>query len=370
MEKKEREKAITRTSVIGIGMNMLLAALKAVAGVIAGSVAIVLDAVNNLTDAMSSIITIAGIKLAKKRPDDKHPFGYGRVEYFSTILISLLILVAGTTSLIEAVKKIGSPEQPDYSVVIIVIIVASVVVKLLLGRYVSAQGKKYNSDALSASGAEASFDAIISGSTLVGAIVMLVFHFSIDGIIGAIISVFIIKAGLEMLFEAISDVLGNRADSEITQAIKAAVREVPGVIGAYDLVLHNYGPDNAIGSIHIEVPADTDAATLHRITVQIQEKIMETFKVFLTVGIYAVDTKTPEIVAMREKIISSVKALEGAINVHGIYIDAERKFMMFDTTVDFRIRDKKGFREKIEETIHSVYPEYQVIAKMDTNYSD
>ena len=169
LDPKIREKAITRTSIIGIVTNVFLAAFKAGAGLIAGSISVVLDAVNNLTDAFSSIITILGIKLAKKKPDEKHPYGYGRIEYFSTILIAVIVLSAGVASLVESVKKIFSPTLPEYSLVTVIIIVISVITKLVLGRFVKGQGEKYASDALVASGSDASFDAIISASTLIGA---------------------------------------------------------------------------------------------------------------------------------------------------------------------------------------------------------
>lgn len=370
MEHSIREKAITRTSVIGILVNIFLAAFKAGAGLLAGSIAIVLDAVNNLTDALSSLITIAGIKLAKKRPNHKHPFGYGRIEYFSTILISLLILFAGVTSVIESVKKIAAQEIPDYSLITVIIVTASVGAKFLLGRYVKKQGETYNSDALVASGAEASLDAAVSASTLLGALVTFLFHISIDGIIAAIIALLIVKTGAEMLLGAISDVLGNRADSEITKSIKAAVRSVPGVLGAYDLVLHNYGPDRALGAIHVEVPDDMSAGDIHRITTRIQNRISEEFRVFLTVGIYAVDIHDPAKVAMREEIIRICTALDGVVNAHGIYIDPDAKVITFDVTIDFSIHDKPAFCRSVAQKIEAVYPDYTVMPNLDTNYSD
>ncbi len=362
-----REKQITRTSVIGIGANLLLAGFKALVGLAAGSIAIVLDAVNNLTDALSSVITILGVKLAKRRPDEKHPFGYGRVEYFSAVVIAAIVLSAGATSLIESVKKILSPAAPDYSVLTLVTVAAAVAVKLVLGRYVKAQGEKYNSDALIASGSDASFDAIISASTLVGALITMLFGISLDGIIGAVISLFILKAGFEMLLDSVSDIMGSRPDSEITQEIKACVREVPGVLGAYDLVLHNYGPDSAIGSIHVEVPADTDAAALHRLTKAIQSAVLEKFRVFLTVGIYAVDTARQ---AEQERINSIAVKYPGALGTHGVYIDDATKNMSFDVLTDFTVRDKKALCDAIRAELAPFYPGYTIAINCDTNYTD
>lgn len=366
----KREKAITRTSVIGIITNVFLAAFKAGAGLIAGSIAIVLDAVNNLTDAMSSIITIVGIKLAKKHPDDKHPFGYGRIEYFSTILIALLVLTAGVTSIVESGKKIFNPEVPDYRVVTILIVGASVITKLLLGKYVSKQGKTYNSDALVASGADASFDAIISASTLIGAAVTYFFKISIDGYIGAGISLFIIKSGIEMFLEAVGDVIGNRPDSEISKEIKKTISEMDGVNGAYDLILHNYGPDKAIGTVHVEIDGDMSAVEIHKLTKKIQKRIVEDFHIFLTVGIYAADRKNDEKVSIREEINALCKSYDGVVNTHGYFIDLDDKIISFDTGIDFTISNRSAFADRVKKEVENKYPGYEVHVNLDTYYSD
>lgn len=349
---------------------MFLAAFKAGAGLVAGSIAIVLDAVNNLTDAMSSIITIVGIKLAKKHPDKKHPFGYGRIEYFSTMLIALLVLFAGVTSIVESGKKIISPEVPDYRLVTIIIVVASVITKLLLGSYVKKQGTVYNSDALIASGTDASFDAVISASTLIGVAVTYFFHVSVDGILGAVVSVFIIKAGLEMLTEAVGDVIGNRPDSEISKEIKMTVAAMDGVDGAYDLVLHNYGADKVIGTVHVEINGEMSAVDIHKLTKKIQNVIFERFHVLLTVGIYAVDHVDEKKVSMRKEINALCKAHGGVINTHGYFIDLEEKIVSFDVGVDFTILDRPEFTDKITKEVEAKYPGFKACVNLDTYYSD
>ena len=362
-----REQQITRTSVIGIVANLFLAAFKAAVGLLSNSIAIVLDAVNNLTDALSSVVTILGVKLARRRPDEKHPFGYGRIEYFSAVIIAAIVLAAGATSLIESVKKIFAPETPDYSAVTLVIVAVAVVVKLLLGRYVKAQGEKYNSEALVASGSDASFDAILSASTLVGAVINLVFHLNLDGIIGAVISCFILKAGFEMLLDSVSDIMGSRPDSEITRQIRACAEAVPGVLGAYDLILHNYGPDSAIGSIHVEVPDTLSGRELHVITREIQNAVLEKFHVFLTVGFYAVATDRQ---ADFEKINAAAKKHPGALGTHGVYFDDEQKTLSFDVLVDFTVRDKPALCEAIRADLAPAFPGYEILINCDTNYSD
>lgn len=363
-----REKQITKTSLIGIIANIFLAGFKALVGLISGSIAIVLDAVNNLTDALSSVITIAGIKLAKRKPDNDHPFGHGRVEYFSAILISGIVLAAGIMSLVESVKKIINPEMPNYTAATVIIVAVAVIVKLLLGRYVKAQGVKYNSDALIASGSDASFDAIISASTLLGAAITLIFKITVDGIIGAIISIFIVKAGIELFMEALSSVMGARPDSETTKAIKQTIRDIDGVMGAYDLVLHDYGPDKAIGSVHIEIPADISAEQVHKLTKKIQLTVLEQYHIFLTVGIYAID----EAHNVQRGLINAL-ALDhsGVLGTHGIYIDDDSKYSSFDVLTDFTVANRDQLQTEIAAEVNAnVLPGYKVDISFDTNYSD
>lgn len=368
--KKNREREITKTSVVGIVTNFLLALFKAVVGLLANSIAVVLDAVNNLSDALSSVITIIGIKFAHRKPDKKHPFGYGRVEYFSGILIAGLVFSAGVVSFVEAVKKIFNPEVPDYQAVTLVVISVAIVTKILLGRYVKRQGEKFCSDALIASGSDASFDAIISASTLLGALISIVGGISVDGWIGAIISAFIIKAGVELLGQPVSHVVGARANSETTRGIKADIRSVEGVIGAYDLVLHNYGPDYAVGSVHVEVDDSLSARDIHVLTKKIQLLIKEKYDVFLSVGIYAVDMRDDSWGQMQKSIKSIVNGFDGVIQSHGIFIDADSKYISLDAVVDFKVDDKALLRQRIVDGILSSFHGYQVDVNFDIDYSD
>ena len=365
-----REKQITRTSIVGIIANIFLAGFKAAAGWIAGSLAIVLDAVNNLTDALSSIITIIGIKLAKRRPDKKHPFGHGRIEYFSAIIIAAIVLSAGVMSFVESAKKIIGAAVPDYSTVTLIIICVAIVTKLILGRFVKRQGVKYNSDALVASGSDASFDAILSATTLLGAIITLIWGISVDGIVGVIISVFIIKAGLEMLMRPVHRVIGARNDSEVTKGIRHLIKSIDGVEGVYDLFLHDYGPDYAIGSVHVEVPDTMTAKDIHVLTKKIQASVYSEYSVFLTVGIYAVDTQDKELFDMRQTIERCALSHGGILNVHGIFILPEIKSVQFDIVVDFKVTDREELVRQITEEILKHYPEYHVRITLDTDYSD
>ncbi len=369
-EMHQREKAITKTSVIGIVANVFLAAFKAGAGLFAGSIAIVLDAVNNLSDALSSIITIAGIRLARKAPDKKHPFGYGRIEYFSAIIISLIVLAAGATSFFESAKKLFSKDVPEYSTVTIVIIVVAVITKLVLGRFVKAQGEKYNSDALIASGSDASFDAILSASTLLGAVAAMLWHISIDAYLGIVIAFFIVKAGMEMLMQPLNQVVGFRTDSAITTAIRETVESFDAVEGAYDLVIHNYGPDYAIGSIHIEVADNMSSKQIHALSKDIQHAVYTQYNIFLTIGIYAVDGENETVGQMRAHIKELALSQSGVLGVHGIFIDETKKILSFDAVLDFEARNEGKLPELLTEKIKKQYPEYDVVINIDLDFSD
>ncbi len=363
----DREKQITKTSLIGIGTNIVLSIFKIIVGSLSNSIAILLDAVNNLSDACSSIITIVGIKLAKRKPNKEHPYGYGRIEYFSAIVISGIVLTAGITSMIESAKKIFHPETPQYSMLTIFVVVVAILVKIGLGRYVSKQGKKYNSTALVASGADASFDAILSVSTLISALILYLLKWNIDGIVGYILSFFIVKAGTEMLMESTGSIMGNRPDSEITKDIKKTVLSIPDVVGVYDLILHNYGPDVAIGSLHVEVPATLSARDIHVLSRTIQRTILEKFQVILTVGIYALDE---EHALERNQIRNTVLDNKGVLGCHAIYINDENKDISFDVLVDFTVNDKEKLKDELIKKISNTFNGYNIDVNFDTNYSD
>ena len=317
-EQESRSRVIIRTSVIGILANVFLATFKAVVGLTANSIAIVMDAVNNVSDAASSVITIIGTKLAGKEPDRKHPFGYGRIEYLSAMIISLLVLYAGVTAFVESVKKIIHPDTPDYGAAALVIVAAAVAVKLLLGRYVNGVGQKVNSDSLINSGADATMDAVISASTLAAAAVYLLSGVSLEAWLGALIAAVIIKSGIEMLRDTLSKILGERADAELARDIKETVTGYPEISGAYDLVLHNYGPDAYNGSVHVEVPDTLSADDLDKLIRKVTLEVHRKHNVILTaIGVYSINTKDPEAAAAREKVLRIVTEDPHVLQMHG-----------------------------------------------------
>ena len=367
----ERERVIVRTSVIGIVANLLLVAFKAAVGLAANSIAIVLDAVNNLTDALSSVITILGAKLAGKGPNRAHPLGYGRYEYLSALVIVAIVLYAGITSLIESVRKIIEPEVADYSVVTLVILVAAVVVKIVLGRYVSAKGKQVDSGSLVASGKDALFDAAISASVLVAALIYLGTGVSLEAYVGVIISVVIVKAGIDMLRETLDDILGHRPDPELAKGIKRTICTDDQVLGAYDLLLDSYGPDLTIGAVHVEVPDTMTAAEIDAMTRRLQAAVYKEHRIALaTVGIYSRNTTDDEAVAMRSAITHAVMAHDEVLQMHGFYADTESKHVSFDIIIDFEVSDRAALYDQIAEEVQALYPDYSFAINLDLDLSD
>ena len=362
-----RDKVIIHTSVIGILTNVFLAAFKVAVGVLSHSIAVVLDAVNNLSDALSSIITIVGTKLSAMLPDKKHPLGYGRIEYLTAMIISGIVLFAGITSAIESVKKIIHPEKPDYSLVSLLIIAVAVVIKVFLGNYVKRQGKKVNSGSLIASGSDALNDAILSGSVLACAVIFKLTGLSLEAFVGLLISAFIIKSGIEMMRETLDQILGTRADKEVTDKIVAILVAEPQVYGAYDLILHNYGPDRNLASVHLELPDTMTVQEVDRLTRKLEAKVYRETGVILTgVGVYSRNTGDSEAARLQNEVRRRVLAHDWAVQFHGFYVDTETKEMRFDVVMSFDIPPREGL-DTLYAEMRRAYPGYKITIAPDVD---
>ena len=366
----DRSSQIIRTSWVGIVANVLLAGFKAAVGILASSVAIVMDAVNNLSDALSSVITIIGTKLSQRPADRKHPFGFGRIEYFSAIIIAVIVLSAGITSLIESVKKIFNPTEPEYTTTTLMVIVVAIVVKLVLGRYVKQKGEQLNSDALIASGSDALFDAIITLATLISAGVMLLWNVSLDGILGALISIVIIKAGIEMLASPVNELLGTSISAELTNQIKKEVTEFEGVHGVYDLILHNYGPDVKIGSLHINVYDTMTAHEIHGLTRKITMQMAARHGIIMTVGVYAIATGENRRAELQSKVMQTLAGHENIVQVHGFYYSEKENLLSVDVVPDISVHDDAALTSQLINEIQPMVPGMQVQIIVDHNYSE
>lgn len=367
----DRSKKIIGTSVLGVAVNLLLAGFKAAVGFLSNSIAIVLDAVNNVSDVASSVVTAIGAKLAGKSADKKHPFGHGRIEYLSAMIIGALVLYAGVTALVEAIKKIITPQTPDYSTMTLIVVSVATVVKIALGIYVRKVGVKVNSDSLKNSGNDALMDAVISTATLIAALVFIYAGVSTEAWLGAVISLFIIRAGFIMLKSMISEILGKRVDRDLLLKIKETVCSFDGVLGAYDLVLNNYGPDKYNGSLHIAVSADLTAEQIDKIERAITEKIYVEHGVLLTaIGVYAVNLNNETYNETYQKVSAAVTSIEHVLQLHGFYVDEQTKTIRFDIVVDFAVKDRAEVCAEAVKKTEELYPEYTAIVIVDNDYGE
>ena len=365
-----REKTIIKTSIVGILGNVGLVAAKMTIGLIAMSVSIILDAVNNLTDALSSIVTIVGTKLANKKPDRKHPYGHGRIEYITSLIIAVIVLVAGGSAIYESINSLINHVEAKYDDISLIIISVAILVKVALGIYFRKMGKKTNSEALKGSGTDALFDSLLSLSTLVGAIVARYAGVSIEGYLGILIGLFIIKAGVEILLNALSSIVGKRTEKEKALAIKQLVNSFPEVIGSYDLILHDYGPTKAIGSIHIEVRDDLTAKEIHPLARSIAHAAYEKFGIILTVGIYASNESVPEIKEIRKDLFNLVKEFPTIQQVHGFYVDISLKAVSFDIVVSFEEKNQEELVKNLITKLKELHPDYEYNVVIDNDFAD
>lgn len=366
-----REKEIIKVSIIGIIANIFLAAFKAVIGTLTNSIAITLDAVNNLSDVLSSIITIIGTRIASRKPDKKHPLGHGRVEYLSAGLIAIIVLYAGITSLVESVKKIINPSEPEYTNIALIIVAVAVVVKLVLGSYVKSKGKKLNSDSLVASGEDARLDAIISASTVVAALIYIFWGVSLESYLAALISLVIIKAGYEMISETLSEIIGERIDKDVIDELKQTIMEFEDVYGVYDVVLHNYGPDTLIGSLHIEVLDTYTAGQLDELERHLMKAAYDKNNIILAgISVYARNSKDDRAKQDFEKVRHLVMSHKYVLQMHGFYINYEEKIMNFDIILDFDSPNRNEEYMHILSDVQEAFPDFAIGITLDLDVSD
>ena len=360
-----REKIIVRTSIVGIIVNIFLSGFKAFVGLVSNSIAITLDAVNNLSDALSSVVTIIGAKLAGKSPNKKHPLGYGRLEYLSSMIVAAIVLYAGLS-----IKKVIHPQAAKYSVLSLVIMSVAIVAKILLGLYVKRSGKKVASGALTASGVDALFDAVLSASVLLSAIVFLFFGLSLEAYVGIVISGFIIKSGIEMLCETLDDIIGKRTDSDLSRQIKKLITEENQVRGAYDLIINNYGPNKNYASVHIELPDTMTVEEVDALTRKLEAKVyLKTGIVLTGVGVYSFNTHDDQAARIRNEVQKIVLLHDWALQLHGFYLDLKSKVLRFDVVLSFDIKPAEALLILCKE-VQTAFPDYTLQITPDLDLSE
>ena len=371
MSFEARNKKIIKTSIIGIIANFILAIFKVVVGFLSGSIAIILDAVNNLSDTLSSIVTIAGVKFANRAPDKNHPLGHGRFEYLGAAIIATVISYIGFTAIFESIGKIINPNEVNYTFITFLVVSVSVIIKILLGCYYKKIAKQVDSDSLKNSGFDAMMDALISAATIVAGLIYVIWGISIEAYLATLISVFIIYSGFRMLRESFSVILGERVDSDLSRRIKQAICEIDGVYGAYDLLIHDYGTGRSYASVNIDVLDTLSVVEVDDISREVRHLVGQRFRIYVSsVGIFPINTKDKHTVEVRNNIKAMMLMNDHIRQIHGFRIDEKAKEITFDVVIDFSVKDQNALRRRIIKELKRVYPDYHFVISIDLDFSD
>lgn len=367
-EPDSREGTAVTVSGLNILVNLIFAAIKVVIGLAVSSIAIVSEGVNNATDSATSLITIVGTKLSAKHPTEKHPFGFGRIEYLTSLLISVLILFTGAELMESSVKRIFEPQEMSISYVTMAIIAVSALVKLALGLYTIKEGRRVDSSSLVALGTECRSDSVVSVITLVTALVFLVFHVSLDAYAGIIMSLIVLKAGFEVLKETLSDILGQAGEKELAQELYRIIRAEPLVLNAADMMLHNYGPDAYSGSVNVEIDHSKTVGEVYAALHELQLRIMHEKHITMVFGIYAVDRDHAQIRQLREQVAAFVREQKHVTSYHALYIHPNGKDLYVDLVVDYDLADWEALRKEFTSYMAELYPDKHLELVIETNY--
>ena len=367
-EPDSREGTVVAVSGLNILVNLIFAAIKVVIGLAVSSIAIVSEGVNNATDSATSLITIVGTKLSAKHPTEKHPFGFGRIEYLTSLLISVLILFTGAKLMESSVKRIFEPQEMSISYVTMAIIAVSALVKLALGLYTIKEGRRVDSSSLVALGTECRSDSVVSVITLVTALVFLVFHVSLDAYAGIIMSLIVLKAGFEVLKETLSDILGQAGEKELAQELYRIIRAEPLVLNAADMMLHNYGPDAYSGSVNVEIDHSKTVEEVYAALHELQLRIMHEKHITMVFGIYAVDGDHAQIRQLREQVAAFVREQKHVTSYHALYIHPNGKDLYVDLVVDYDMADWEALRKEFTAYMAELYPDKHLELVIETNY--
>jgi len=366
-----RTNEIVKVSIIGIATNAVLAAIKIAIGTISGSIAIRTDGINNLGDSLISVLTMVGARLSEKEPDRRHPFGYGRIESVVSLIIGLVILYAGFGAFRESILRITNPVEVDYSAPAITAICIALVFKVALGIYTKRRGKELESTGLLASGEDSLHDSLMSTATIISALIYIFAGVNIEEYIGILISLFIIKTGIDTVRETVSNLLGERISVGLVDKVKDSIMSFPEVLGVYDIALHSYGKERMIGSAHIEIPEELKVAWIDNLQRAITHKVFEDTGVeMMGVSVYAVNSKRSASEEIREKIAEIVSEFSEVISMHGFYIDITDRAIRFDVVTDFGIKSRAELARRISERVGKEYPDYEIEVHVDYALTD
>ena len=367
-----RERCGKRSGLIGIGLNLLLCAGKFLAGAVTGSISVMADAFNNLTDAGSSLITLIGFRLAGQKPDDEHPFGHGRMEYLAGLIISMLILLVGFELGKSSIEKILHPQQVVFSVLSAVILVVSVCVKLWMFLFNRALSKKIQSAALAATASDSLADAIATSVVLVGLLAGRFFDVHIDGWLGAAVAIFIFRAGILAIKDTVDPLLGQPPEPELVKAVQETVLSHTEIVGLHDLIIHDYGPGRRMLSLHAEIPADADIMAAHDVIDHIERELRENYAVEAVIHMDPIVVGDAETDRLRELVTRRAReVIDPAVTVHDFRMTNGplHTNLIFDMVLPHSCKmTNDQARQAIREAMQQEDPHYFAVADIDRLY--
>lgn len=375
---KEVEKVSVRTaygvlaSIVGIFCNVFLFVVKLVIGIFLHSVSVTADAFNNLSDAGSSIISFAGVKMASKPADKDHPFGHGRMEYIAALIVSFLILEVGFTFLKDSFGKILHPEELNFQVVSVVILALSIGVKLWLGLFNRKLGQKINSKVMKAIFTDSMGDVITTGATIVSLVFFRITKINIDGFVGIGVALVVMWAGIGIARDTLEPLIGEAIDPEIYEEIKQFVEGYDGIEGTHDLIVHNYGPGRSMASIHAEVPNDVDVEQSHEIIDRIEREAAKKLGIFLVIHMDPVEMKDERVLEIKRKTEEILNELDDACSIHDFRVvyGQEQINLIFDMVIpiEYEEEKRKHLPLALTERLQKLDARYQCVITVDYNY--
>ena len=368
LDPDSREGIITTTSGLCILANFFIASIKVEGGLLSSSIAIISEGVNNASDVLTSLLTLIGTRLAGKHPDEKHPFGYGRIEYLTSLVIAVLILIAGAEMLLGSAKRIFEPADLSISYIDLAIVAVSAVVKFFLGNYAIKMGKKADSGALEAVGLENRSDAFVSTVTIASALIFVLFHISLDAWAGLFTSAMILKAGIVVLSRTVSELLGRPGEKELAQRLYRKIRATDGVLNAADMMLHNYGPDAWSGSVNLEIDHKKTVGEIYQFLHALQLRIMHEDHVTMVFGVYAVDGDDPQSRQLRRNIGQFIREQPHVKSFHAVYTEPESRKIYCDFVVDYELMDWEPIKEEFLASMDQLYPGHEIVLTIETEY--
>lgn len=371
MQNKDRRgQIIQRATNIGIVTNVSLGFVKIVIGVISHSIAFLSDGANNLSDSLSSLVTLVGFRASKRRPTKAHPMGYGRIEYLSALLVAFLVLMTGLSFLKNSIETVKNPSKILISMKMLIILISSIVVKILLFIFYKREGKRADSLALEASSKDSLSDSLITFFTVVSALFSLLFSFNIDGYVAIVISLFIIWNGISSILTISDTLIGKRPSKEEVEKIRSIIKNYPPLHGGYDIRIHSYGPDVSVGTIDVEVPFSSSAESISEAMEKAKKKLKDETGIIFTFGINAENQDDPRVKEMMDKTLKCLRlASPDVLAIHGFHVHFEEKKIEFDVVVSFSLKDWDKFRESITGILEMVFPDYKISFNIDPDYS-